>query len=84
MRFSGTLASFLLLSTGSLSIAKEEKKPNFIVMQPDDLRFFEEWTPPPHYPNRAQVETFPCADTTCLPNIERLRKNGLQMMEAYT
>lgn len=69
----------LLLVAG---LTRANDRPNFIVVQPDDLRFFEEWTPPPHYPSgRTQVETFPNGG---LPNIERLRVNGLQMMESYT
>lgn len=82
MKLNCSSALALLLCAASVLTLTEAQKPNFIVMQPDDLRFFEAWTPPPHYPTRAQVENFPCDN--CLPNIERLRTNGLQMMEAYT
>ena len=61
--------------------AAQDRRPNFIVLQPDDLQFFESWTPPPHYPSRPQVAILP---ESGLPNIERLRTNGVQMMEAYT
>ena len=60
---------------------KVYKRPNFIVMQPDDLNFYGSWTPPPHYPDRNDVampaEYF-------LKNMDRLRSEGLQMMQAYT
>lgn len=61
--------------------------PNFIVFQPDDMAFFEEWTPPAHFPsgNRNDVITFDDIDpVNGLPNIETLRTSGLQMMQAYT
>ena len=57
------------------------QRPNFIVMQPDDLQFFEEWTPPAHFPaRRDDVYSF----VLPLRNIERLRTAGLQMRQAYT
>ena len=57
-------------------------RPNIIVMQPDDLVFFDEWTPPPNNPKTPnKQETFPAAG---LPNIDALRTGGLQMMQAYT
>ena len=53
-----------------------------IVMQPDDLPFFDEWSAPPNNPSQPRQNTnFPSYG---LPNIERLRINGLQMMQAYT
>lgn len=52
---------------------------NVIVMQPDDLDFFNTWTPPPNV--RSITVELPSVG---LPNIERLRKDGLQMMNAYT
>ena len=55
---------------------------NVIVMQPDDLPFFDEWSAPPNNPNRPrQNNNFP---NYGLPNLERLRMNGLQMLQAYT
>jgi len=52
-------------------------------MQPDDLAFFDEWGAPPNNPDAGDRTpiTFPSAG---LPNIERLREGGLQMMQAYT
>jgi arylsulfatase A-like enzyme len=52
-------------------------RPNIIVMQPDDFQFLLEWDPPAHVPG---AETF----SLDLPNINRLRTNGLQMTRAYT
>ena len=57
--------------------------PNFIIMQPDDLQFFQEWTPPFTVKTNARVN-FPDNDGNGLPNIDLLRTNGLQMMNAYT
>lgn len=55
---------------------------NVIIMQPDDLSFFDEWSAPPNSPNDANRNTnFP---DNGLPNIERLRLDGLQMLQAYT
>lgn len=55
---------------------------NVIVMQPDDLHFFDEWSSPPNNPKTANKNiNFPANG---LPNIERLRLNGLQMLQAYT
>lgn len=51
-------------------------------MQPDDLVYFDPWTPPPKNPTSPNSST-PFPDYG-LPNIERLRLNGLQMMQAYT
>lgn len=75
-----TLCLVAALGVVAVEVAAQNR-PNFIVLQPDDLRFFEEWTPPPHFPRRGQVETFP---QNGLPNIEALRSNGVQMTEAYT
>ncbi|VEU40089.1 unnamed protein product [Pseudo-nitzschia multistriata] len=51
-------------------------------MQPDDFRFLDNWTPPPNTPDNPNLaDPFPAVG---LPNIERLRTNGLQMMQAYT
>eukprot|EP00547_Thalassionema_nitzschioides_P016687 CAMPEP_0194251322 /NCGR_PEP_ID=MMETSP0158-20130606/25181_1 /TAXON_ID=33649 /ORGANISM="Thalassionema nitzschioides, Strain L26-B" /LENGTH=490 /DNA_ID=CAMNT_0038988429 /DNA_START=32 /DNA_END=1501 /DNA_ORIENTATION=- len=69
---------------------QHKKRPNFIVCQPDDLPFFEEWTPPPHFPKGRDMEFFPSNNNNddggggLLPNMERLRTQGLQLMQAYT
>ena len=58
------------------------QKPNIIVMQPDDMPFFDAWTPPPNNPAQANLKVnFPAAG---LPNMEKLRTGGVQMMQAYT
>jgi len=57
-------------------------RPNIIVMQPDDFAFMDEWTPPPDNPDgSSEQDGFPPSG---LPNLERLRTGGLQMMQAYT
>ena len=64
------------------SHAASTNQPNIIIMQPDDLVYFDPWTPPPKNPITPNSTT-PFPDYG-LPNIERLRLNGLQMMQAYT
>ena len=59
-----------------------ERRPNFIVMQPDDLEFFEEWMPPAHFPNTNEFFTYD--GVFGLPNLDRLRSRGLHMKQAYT
>lgn len=58
------------------------KRPNVIIMQPDDLPFYDAWGPPPNNPSTPnQNYELP---NYGLPHIESLRLNGLQMMQAYT
>ena len=54
--------------------------PNFIVFQPDDLDFYEDWVPPPHFDNDAIAE-YP--SDSVLPNMAYLRTSGVQMTQAY-
>lgn len=70
------LALALLLG----SAASQSQQPNFIVMQPDDMEFFEAWMPPAHVDNN-NVFAFPASG---LPNMERLRQGSVQMTQAYT
>ena len=56
-------------------------RPNIIVMQPDDFAFMDEWTPPGNPDGFSEQDGFPPSG---LPNLERLRTGGLQMMQAYT
>lgn len=58
-------------------------RPNVIIMQPDDLQFYDEWNPPPNNPTQAE-RTNPLPSTNGLPNINRLRTDGLHMKQAYT
>ena len=67
--------------------SQARKQANFIVLQPDDLPFLEHWTPSAHFPstngnNRGGPVNYPQADQ--LPNIERLRTQGVQMLQAHT
>jgi len=75
------LTSPLLMSQNPACTVAGER-PNLIIMQPDDLPFMDEWNPPPNTPNNPnKVDPFPPSG---LPNIERLRNGGVQMMQAYT
>ena len=73
--------TLLLLAHTIPTIEATTTSPNFIIMQPDDLQFFEEWFPPAHFTETGYTPTIPAAD---LPNMERLRGDGVQMMQAYT
>uniref|UniRef100_A0A7S4SA90 Plant heme peroxidase family profile domain-containing protein n=4 Tax=Ditylum brightwellii TaxID=49249 RepID=A0A7S4SA90_9STRA len=58
---------------------------NFVIIQPDDLHFYEAWSPPPYLPwdpnGRYPGEDFP--GTSTLPWINKLRESGLYMTQAY-
>ena len=56
---------------------------NFIIIQPDDMHFYDEWSPPPYLPwnDSHPSNTYPGIST--LPWINKLRNNGLQMTSAY-
>lgn len=56
-------------------------QPNFIIIQPDDYRFFMDWIPPAQFDPYYHVE-YPPYST--LPNINRIRSEGLDMVSAYT
>ena len=71
------------LAAEPADIGTSTSRPNIIVMQPDDLQFFDEWSPPPNNPFEPNRKvSFP--STSGLPNIDGLRRNGLQMKQAYT
>jgi len=56
--------------------------PNIIVMQPDDMEFYDDWSPPPNNPKVPNKKNnFPAGWQ--LPNIDKLRTNGLWMKQAY-
>lgn len=63
--------------------ATPAKRPNFIIIQPDDMPHYSPWTPPPipvndnYYP---EGYTFPKSG---LPNIEQLRLQGVEMTAAH-
>ena len=74
--------------------AKIQQRPNIIVIQPDDHLFLEEWNPPARF----EFDTVPPSSMTSIPseekseqpsyispvpNINRLRNNGLEMTNAY-
>lgn len=62
-------------------VSAEDTRPNFIIMQPDDLQFYEEWGPPAHF-NGEPEHHYPA--NSDLPWMNYLRDNGLTMMQAYT
>ena len=71
----------VLTLVGIPAIAALNGKPNFIVMQPDDLPFLEAWTPPSHFDNANMILD---PDVTQIPNLQTLLSNGVQMMQAHT
>ena len=71
---------FLLLTIPDVVLAQSRRRPNFIVMQPDDLKFFEEWLPPAHFPDSSDIATY--SSRYSLPNMDRLRENGITITQA--
>ena len=64
-----------------LAQRQQAQRPNIIIMQPDDFEFLAEWTPPAHFND----ENGPIHRLRGLvPNINRLRYQGLTMQRAYT
>ena len=55
-------------------------RPNVIIIQPDDLIFMDDWGRPPYDGSPNDIPGY--GDDT--PFIEGLRKEGLQMTQAYT
>ncbi|KAL9185694.1 hypothetical protein ACHAXT_003471, partial [Thalassiosira profunda] len=62
---------------------------NFLVIQPDDLDFYDDWNPPaflPWAPNPYPGASYPTDSTGAaypLPWINKLRAEGLEMTQAY-
>eukprot|EP00531_Pseudo-nitzschia_arenysensis_P014176 CAMPEP_0116118014 /NCGR_PEP_ID=MMETSP0329-20121206/1879_1 /TAXON_ID=697910 /ORGANISM="Pseudo-nitzschia arenysensis, Strain B593" /LENGTH=649 /DNA_ID=CAMNT_0003611615 /DNA_START=55 /DNA_END=2003 /DNA_ORIENTATION=- len=56
--------------------------PNFIVIQPDDHYFFEEWSPPGQFDGGNSLMQFP-RNSNGLPNLNRIREDGVEMKSAY-
>jgi arylsulfatase A-like enzyme len=73
----------LALLLGSL-VAAAQGRPNIIIMQPDDFPFMNEWVPPPRNPTDPADHSEIDNAGNGLGNINRLRLDGLQMMQAYT
>mmetsp|Transcript_24567 Transcript_24567/g.52939 ORF Transcript_24567/g.52939 Transcript_24567/m.52939 type:complete len:1002 (+) Transcript_24567:237-3242(+) len=57
---------------------------NFIIIQPDDMHFYEDWNPPAHLPWTSATypgKEFP--QNSNLPWINKLRSDGMEMTQAY-
>lgn len=68
----------LLLSTAPLVGAR---RPNMIVMQPDDFQFLAHWpASPAHFPTTQNPSDMP---SSLVPNLERLSRDGLTMQRGY-
>ena len=67
-------------------VQRQRKPPNFIIIQPDDHYFFEEWNPPGRFfwSTDTDTEKTPRKFSNGLtPNIDYLRYNGIEMTNAY-
>ncbi|KAL7531696.1 hypothetical protein ACHAWF_003875 [Thalassiosira exigua] len=62
------------------STSASGKRPNVVVVQPDDLPFYDKWWYPDPPPRGAGYD-YPSAG---LPHIESLRTGGAQFTQAYT
>eukprot|EP00928_Gymnodinium_smaydae_P081382 TRINITY_DN64918_c0_g1_i1.p1 TRINITY_DN64918_c0_g1~~TRINITY_DN64918_c0_g1_i1.p1 ORF type:complete len:544 (-),score=52.82 TRINITY_DN64918_c0_g1_i1:54-1685(-) len=73
----------LLVLTAMLELAVRivaaGKRPNFIVFQPDDMPFYDNWGPPPNKPSRPRRAT----TNPGLPNMEKVRSEGVSFSNAY-
>ena len=77
-----SLYSIAALALAALSFANLTRaQPNFIVVQPDDFYFFDQWGPPAQFDGGDSLEQFP--PNSRLPNINRLWQDGVQMKSAY-
>ena len=76
--------NILTIVLASLISSAQGQRPNVIIMQPDDFPFMDEWTAPPNNPNNPAFHTEIDNGGQGLKNINSLRLNGLQMMQAYT
>lgn len=60
---------------------------NFVVIQADDMPYFDDWDPPAYlssqWNRRGNAHTEPYPNDYALPNINKLRENGLHMTNAY-
>jgi len=75
------LSSVALLGSNLLV----EGRPNIIIMQPDDFRHLDTWSPPPNtMDDPFRVDSPPLNEGSGMKYIDSLRTNGLEMMQAYT
>lgn len=86
MVFSTTVGRIIVICiyfVSNVEVKAEDTRPrpNIIIMQPDDFSFFDDWSSPPNNPNRPRKRVN--LPINGLPNIEKLRNEGLQMMQAY-
>jgi hypothetical protein len=67
-------------------VQRQRKPPNFIIIQPDDHYFFEEWNPPGRFFSSTDTDTEKTPrkfSNGLTPNIDYLRYNGIEMTNAY-
>lgn len=79
MQFS-PLVIFSIIGGGHSVVAQHY---NFIIMQPDDMEWHEEWGSPAHFDTSDSSSIILKPATSLIPNIEQLRTEGLQMNNAY-
>lgn len=60
-----------------------QDRPNIIIFQPDDLKHYDTWSPPPNNPNEPNYEVSEPIDGG-LPFMNLLREEGMEMKQAYT
>ena len=75
-------AAATLLAAAAIPV-RQTAAVNFIVIQPDDMQFYDDWSPPPYLPwnRRYPGKAFPGSST--LPWINKLKTDGLDMTSAY-
>mmetsp|Transcript_30181 Transcript_30181/g.65163 ORF Transcript_30181/g.65163 Transcript_30181/m.65163 type:complete len:1030 (+) Transcript_30181:308-3397(+) len=88
MKFNSAIASIstatILAATTAVVLLDGASAVNFVIIQPDDMHFYDEWNPPPYLPwggNNYPGQEYP--GTSDLPWINKLRTEGLTMTQAY-
>jgi len=88
MKFNSAIASIstatILAATTAVVLLNGASAVNFVIIQPDDMHFYDEWNPPPYLPwggNNYPGQEYP--GTSDLPWINKLRTEGLTMTQAY-
>ncbi|KAL7546775.1 hypothetical protein ACHAWF_010124 [Thalassiosira exigua] len=85
MRFSPAAAAAALSAAASaalLLLPAPSSAVNFLVVQPDDMPFFSDWSPPPLLPGQSHKSYPGTQPESRLPWINALRTNGLTMTQA--
>ena len=80
MKFSQAIVAAAITITSTTSVVLAT---NFIIIQPDDMAFYEDWSPPAHLPWNAAYPGAEYPTNSNLPWINTLKNDGMIMNNAY-